>query len=73
MKNVRLAKILGIFLVGFLLTSVNATTIDDYYNQINDIKAKQKAAADKLTGVEKEIQENLYDIIDLDEKVTKYT
>lgn len=73
MNKIRLIKVLGITLVTFFITSVNATTIDDYYTQINEIKAKQKAAADKLTGVEKEIQENLYDIMDLDEKVTKYT
>ncbi len=56
-----------------IVSSVNATSISDYYKQMNEIKAKQKAAAEKLTGVEKEIQENLYDIMELDEKVTEYT
>ena len=53
-----------------IVSSVNATSISDYYKQMNEIKAKQKAAAEQLTGVEKEIQENLYDIMELDEKVT---
>ena len=40
-----------------IVSSVNATSISDYYKQMNEIKAKQKAAAEQLTGVEKEIQE----------------
>ena len=73
MKN----KIIKLTLVSVLslvfLSSINATSLNDYYSQIDEIKRQQKAAADALTGVEKEIQENLYDIIVLDEKVTQYT
>ena len=73
MKN-KIVKLLGV--LGFsliFLSSIKATSLTDYYSQIDEIKKQQKAAADKLTGVEREIQENLYDIIELDEKVTKYT
>ena len=73
MKN-KIIKLLGVISFSLIfLSSINATSLTDYYSQIDEIKRQQKAAADKLTGVEREIQENLYDIIELDEKVTKYT
>ena len=74
MKKRNFVKIFSIIgICGLCLSNINATTISDYYTQISEIKNQQKLAAQKLTGVEKEIQENLYDIIELDEKVTEYT
>ncbi len=74
MKKERILKFFSILGVSiFCFSNITATTISDYYSQISEIKNQQKQAAEKLTGVEKEIQENLYDIMDLDEKVTKYT
>jgi len=70
-KIIKLASVSVLSLI--FLSSINATSLNDYYSQIDEIKKQQKAAADALTGVEKEIQENLYDIIVLDEKVTQYT
>ena len=74
MKKERILKFFSILGVSiFCFSNITATTISDYHSQISEIKNQQKQAAEKLTGVEKEIQENLYDIMDLDEKVTKYT
>ena len=57
----------------FIFTNIFATTLSDYQNQLESIKAEQKAVADKLTGLEKEIATDLYDMINLDSKITEFS
>lgn len=73
MKKILLKVFSFTLLISLLASTMFSTSLSDYYTELDKIKKQQKEAADKLTGVEKEIQENLYDIIVLDEKVTKYT
>ena len=47
--------LLTIFII--LLSSINADTLSDYQKQIDDLKNEQKQNAEKLTGIEKEIEQ----------------
>ncbi|MDD3304461.1 MAG: peptidoglycan DD-metalloendopeptidase family protein [Clostridia bacterium] len=56
-----------------LFSSVTAAKLDDYEQELEQIKKEQKENASKLTGVEKEIAQYTYDIADLDSKMSKYS
>ncbi|MEG1058925.1 MAG: peptidoglycan DD-metalloendopeptidase family protein [Clostridia bacterium] len=55
------------------LLNVYGEAIDDYQKDLDNLRRQQKEVVDKLSGVEKEIAEDIYDIMSLDSKVTKYT
>ena len=63
--------LLTIFII--LLSSIKADTLSDYQKQIDDLKNEQKQNAEKLTGIEKEIEQYMYDITELDSKINEYS
>jgi len=76
MKNKYINKIMIVIFLSIafvVLKKVYSASLDEYTKQLEEIKEQQKKVADSLTGVEKEIESNLCDIIELDEKIMTYT
>lgn len=53
--------------------SVKASDLNKYQEELEKIKSEQKANIDKMQGIEKEIAQDQYDMIELDQKVTKFS
>jgi len=70
-------KILCILLIILIFVTVNHTVsadaLSDYQKQLDAIKAEQEANIKRLSGLDKEIAQDMYDITKLDVKVTEYT
>ncbi len=70
-------KILSIFFVFILIISISkdvyADSLSDYQKQLEAIKAEQQATTKKLTGLDQEIAQDLYDMMDLDSKMVTYS
>jgi murein DD-endopeptidase MepM/ murein hydrolase activator NlpD len=70
-------KISSILLILILLIAMNkavyADALSDYQKQLETIKAEQKANAQKLTGIDQEIAQDLYDMMDLDGKILTFS
>lgn len=60
-------------IVIFMTTSVYADALSDYQKQLEQIKEDQKANAAQLTGLEQEIAQDLYDMIELDSKIVEFS
>lgn len=52
---------------------VYADALSDYQKQLDAIKAQQKATASQLTGLDQQIAEYMYDIMDLDSQIVEYS
>lgn len=73
-KLIIVITIIAMCTLGFLGSKyLSADTLQDYEKQYEDIKAQQKATADNLTGIDKEIAQDTYDMMDLDGKITQYS
>ncbi|MDF2866171.1 MAG: metalloendopeptidase [Clostridia bacterium] len=70
-------KISSILLILVIILSLNkfvyADALSDYQKQLEAIKAEQKANAQKLTGLDQEIAQDLYDMMDLDSKIVTFS
>lgn len=70
-------KILCILLIILVFITVNHTVyadaLSDYQKQLDAIKSEQEANIKKLSGLDKEIAQDMYDITNLDIRVTQYT
>lgn len=71
-------KILSMVMIVFTIlplffSNINATTLDEYEQELERIKQEQKENAARLTGVEKQIAQYTYDIADLDSKMSQYS
>jgi len=53
--------------------TVYADVLSDYQKQLNAIKAEQQANAQRLTGLDQEIAQDLYDMMDLDSKIVTFS
>ena len=65
--------LLAITFILFFFSNVYCETIDDYQDQLNNLLKQQKETVNKLTGIDKEIAQDQYDMLELDTKVVKYT
>ena len=77
MKQINI-KILAIFILVcivnvFLFGNLCASTLEDYEQQLENIKKELKENSSNLTGVEKQINEYQYEIVELDSKANEYT
>lgn len=71
MKKIIITFALCIFTL--FTSSIYGNTLSDYQKQLLDIQAQQKATADKLSGLDKEIANDLYDMMTLDSKITEFS
>ncbi|MDD2376094.1 MAG: peptidoglycan DD-metalloendopeptidase family protein [Clostridia bacterium] len=65
-----------LIILGILLTMnkvVYADTLSDYQKQLEAIKLEQQATTKKLTGLDQEIAQDLYDMMDLDSKMVTFS
>lgn len=74
-KKIILVTLLVALLSISFLTYIDADSskLSDYQKELEEIKRQQKATAEKLTGIEKEIAQDIYEMTDLDSKVIQYT
>ena len=73
-KIISISKI--IIAVTFMLiffSNIYCEDIGDYEDQISDLLKEQRTTMTKMTGIDREIAEDQYDILELDSKVIKYT
>lgn len=73
-KIISISKI--IIAVTFMLiffSNIYCEDIGDYEDQISDLLKEQRSTMTKVTGIDREIAEDQYDILELDSKVIKYT
>jgi len=56
-----------------MTTKVYANALSDYQKQLDAIKAEQKATTETLTGLDQEIAQDLYDMMDLDGKISTFS
>lgn len=74
MKNKKYVKILSLFLfIVLILGQVFAANVQKYQDELDAIKEQQKQNASKLSGVEREIAQDMYEMLDLDSKMMKYS
>lgn len=73
MKLRKIAFCLAIVACTFGVSRIYGTDIQKYQDELEKIKQEQKATADKLSGVEKELAQDLYEMIELDGKMMKYS
>lgn len=70
-------KISGIFAMLMVMiiaaSSVHADALSDYQKEFEEIKKQQQENAQKLTGIDKEIAQDLYDMTNLDGKITTFS
>jgi len=52
---------------------VYADVISDINKQLNDISAEKKATANKISGVDQELSSYLYDIMNLDDRISLFS
>lgn len=74
-KNIKILAILAIICIVnvFSFNELYADSLEDYEQQLEDIKKELKANSANLTGVEKQINEYQYEIVELDSKANEYT
>lgn len=70
-------KISSILLILTIIVAMNkvvyADALSDYQKQLDAIKAEQQANAKQLTGLDQEIAQDLYEMIDLDSKIVTFS
>jgi murein DD-endopeptidase MepM/ murein hydrolase activator NlpD len=71
MKKIIIA--LTLIFLTCVTTNVYADIISDINKQISDLSAEKKATADKISGLDQELSNYLYDIMTLDDKIEMFS
>lgn len=70
----KISSVLVILAVLLMLTkNVYADALSDYQKQLESIKAQQQSTAKQLSGLDKEIAQDLYEMMDLDSKMVTFS
>jgi murein DD-endopeptidase MepM/ murein hydrolase activator NlpD len=70
-KKISVLIIFGIML--FNLSNIEADALSDFQKELEIIKTEQKATIERLSGLDKEIAQDLYDLTVLDGKMSEYS
>lgn len=74
MKNRKYVKILSLcLLITLIFGQVFAANVQKYQDELDAIKEQEKQNANNLSGVEKELAQDMYEMLDLDSKMMKYS
>lgn len=65
--------ICGVTLSAVLFSSCFAADVEKYQKELDEIIRQQKETAANLTGVERELAEKMYEMLELDSKMMKYS
>lgn len=72
-RSILICLLLLVSLVPSIFVNVYAADVQKYQDELEKIRQQQKETADKLSGVEKELAQGLYEMIELDSKMMKYS
>lgn len=74
MKNISISKIIvAITFMLIFFSNVYCEDIGNYEDQISDLLKEQRSTVNKLSGIDREIAQDQYEMLELDSKVVQYT